>query len=97
MRRKRKHVCQCFQPNFRKFVPVRKYKASGRIQTQILYRSALEALKLHNVDEMSHIEAAAHMGISQPTYSRLLAQSYKIISHALVYGETITIVDEEAV
>ena len=42
----------------------------------------LEALKLHDVDELEHIEATKKMKISQPTFGRILDSAYKKIAEA---------------
>lgn len=96
-RRRRNNVCRCYQPIVRKLLPQNQIGKIACKNPQILYRHELEAIKLHDVDELSHTEAASHMGISQPTYSRLLSKSYKTIANALVHGHEIHIIDEEVV
>lgn len=56
-----------------------------------LSRDEFEALKLHEVDNLSHIEAASKMLISQPTFSRILDKAHKKIAYAIVYGQAIKI------
>lgn len=51
----------------------------------------MEALKLHDVDGLEQIAAAEKMGISQPTFGRILNAAYKKIAHALVHGKAIKI------
>ncbi len=56
-----------------------------------LYDDEFEALKLHNFDGFSQIEAAKAMKISQPTFGRILNSAYKKISEALFEGKAIAI------
>lgn len=50
-----------------------------------------EAIKLHDFDQLSQIEAALAMKISQPTFGRILHSAYKKISQALLEGKAIAI------
>jgi len=59
----------------------------------ILERDEVEALKLHDVDELEQIEAAKKMNISQPTFGRILDKAYKKIARAIIKGEAIRIVN----
>ena len=56
-----------------------------------LSREEFEALKLHDVDNIPHIESAKKMHISQPTFTRILDRAYKKIAYAIVYGQAIKI------
>lgn len=51
----------------------------------------VEALKLHDVDNLEQIEAAAKMQISQPTFGRVLNKAYKKIANAIITGKAIRI------
>ena len=57
-----------------------------------LFHDELEALKLHDVDGLGHIEAAKKMKVSQPTFGRILDKAYKKIATAIVKGKAIKIV-----
>lgn len=46
----------------------------------------LEALRLADVEGMEQQEAAQRMGVSRPTFSRVLAQARAAVSQALVHG-----------
>ncbi len=94
MSRKKKKVCQCFQPVIKKYIPFFSNEKIGSDESQVLYRNELEAIKLHDVDGLSHQEAANHMGISQPTFSRLLTGSYQTIAQAIVNGHEIHVLHE---
>ena len=51
----------------------------------------LEALKLHDVDDLEQIDAAKKMKISQPTFARILNSAYKKIAEAIIKGKAIRI------
>ena len=51
----------------------------------------LEALKLHDVDELDQIKAAKKMNVSQPTFGRILDKAYKKIAIAIIKGKAIKI------
>ena len=57
----------------------------------VLERDELEAIKLHDVDELEHTEAAKKMKVSQPTFGRILDSSYKKIANAIIFGKAIRI------
>ncbi len=71
------------------------YKPQGiclkKLETIILHDDEFEAIKLHDVDDLSHIEAAKKMNISQPTFGRILNAAYKKLSTALYQGKAIAI------
>lgn len=71
------------------------YKPQGiclkNLDTITLHDDEFEAIKLHDVDDLSHIEAANRMNISQPTFGRILNSAYKKISTALYHGKAIAI------
>lgn len=57
----------------------------------VLERDELEALKLHDVDNLDHIGAAKRMKVSQPTFGRILDSAYKKIAEAIISGKAIRI------
>jgi len=57
----------------------------------VLERDELEALKLHDVDELEQIDAAKKMEISQPTFGRIIDRAYKKIARAIIEGKAIRI------
>ena len=61
------------------------------LEEVVLERDELEALKLHDVDGLEHIDAANKMKISQPTFGRILDNAYKKIAKAIVFGKAIRI------
>jgi predicted DNA-binding protein (UPF0251 family) len=42
----------------------------------------LEAIKLHDVDDLEQIESAKKMNVSQPTFGRILDRAYKKIAES---------------
>jgi len=57
-----------------------------------LLSDELEALKLHDVDELDQIDAAKKMNVSQPTFGRILDKAYKKVAIAIIKGKAIKIV-----
>lgn len=51
----------------------------------------LEALRLVDVEDLYHVEAAARMGISRQTLDRIVAKARKKVAGALVRGEALRI------
>ena len=56
-----------------------------------LYEDEFEAIKLYDIDELSQIQAAKKMNISQPTFGRIVHAAYKKMSTALYKGKAIAI------
>ncbi|MGD9129495.1 MAG: DUF134 domain-containing protein [Candidatus Woesebacteria bacterium] len=56
-----------------------------------LLTDELEALKLHDLDNLDQINCAKKMNISQPTFARILDKAYKKIAKAIVLGRAIRI------
>lgn len=61
------------------------------LEEVILLPDELEALKLHDIDGLEQIVAAKKMKISQSTFARILASTYKKIAKALIFGKAIRI------
>ena len=51
----------------------------------------LEAIRLADAEGLDHEEAAERMGISRPTFSRLVAEARGIVARGLVNGWAIRI------
>jgi uncharacterized protein len=66
------------------------YKPRGiplvSLNCAVLPVEGLEALRLADAEALEHAEAARQMGVSRPTFSRLLAESRRIVANALVNG-----------
>lgn len=61
------------------------------IEESLLTVEEFEALRLKDLDGLEQEKAAIRMGISQPTFNRLLASARKKVSEALVEGRAIKI------
>jgi predicted DNA-binding protein (UPF0251 family) len=85
-RPKRRRIIK-FNPSVRYFkprgVPLR------HLQEVNIKPDELQALKLYDVDGLSQIKAAKKMGISQPTFGRILKRAYHKIAQALIKGQAI--------
>ena len=57
----------------------------------VLTVEELEALKLKDSKNLSEIESAKKMGISQPTFNRLISSAHKKVADALSTGAAIKI------
>lgn len=51
----------------------------------------LEALRLADADSLDHFVAAERMGVSRPTFSRILSEARQIVARALSNGWAIHI------
>lgn len=75
--------------------PVRYYKPQGiplsDLSEVILSLDGLEALRLADADNLDQTEAAALMGISRPTFSRLLREARFAVATALSQGSALRI------
>ena len=61
------------------------------LEEVILEADELEAVKLHDVDDLEQKEAAKKMKISQPTFARIINSAYKKIAEGLIEGKAIRI------
>lgn len=50
-----------------------------------------EALRLADLDGLSHQEAAEKMGVSRATFGRILRQARGVVAQVLVHGEALRI------
>jgi len=61
------------------------------LEEVILASDEFEAIRLYDCDNLDQITAAKQMGISQPTFARILQRAYKKIAQAIVCGKAIRI------
>jgi len=84
-----------FQPNTYYFkprgIPLRE------LEEIELQPDELEALKLYEIDNLEQTQAAVKMGISQPTFARLLAVANKKIAQAIIHGKAIKIIKKKEI
>jgi uncharacterized protein len=75
--------------------PVRFYKPQGiplgQLRGVTLTLDGFEAIRLADAEGLDHEKAAERMGISRPTFSRLLAEARGIVARGLVNGWAIRI------
>jgi len=57
----------------------------------------LEALRLADIEGLSQIEAAKLMGVSQPTFHRILKEARRKASMAVLGGEPVIVQDQSAI
>lgn len=57
----------------------------------VLLREEIEALKLYEIDGLDQKQSAKQMGVSQPTFARMLDAAHKKISEAIINGKAIRI------
>ena len=84
MVRPRNLRCVCAEPRATYFKP--QGIPMHALQGVVLPVDGLEALRLADAEGLDHGEAAARMQISRSTFSRLLAESRRIVATALVNG-----------
>jgi predicted DNA-binding protein (UPF0251 family) len=63
----------------------------GQLRGVTLTLDGLEALRLADAEGMEHEQAAELMGVSRPTFSRLLSEARGIVAKGLVNGWAIRI------
>lgn len=86
--------CRCvgFQPRFLYFAPRQGAESSGSdTDESILKVEELESIRLKDYLRLSQDEAAERMGVSQPTFHRILSEARRKIAEALVEGKAIRI------
>ena len=77
----------CFSPKVEYFkprgVPLR------QLAEVVLKSDEIEALKLYELERLNQVAAAAQMGISQPTFARILDRVQHKLAIAVIYGQAI--------
>jgi len=63
----------------------------GVLEEVLLGRDEVEAIRLKNLIGLSQEEAAAQMGVSQPTFHRLLLSAHQKLTDAVVNGKALRI------
>jgi predicted DNA-binding protein (UPF0251 family) len=87
--------CRCVgvKPNFLLFEPRRGEKTpnSEVCEGLILKVEELESIRLKDYLQLSQEEAAKRMGVSQPTFHRIVSEAHRKIAEAFVVGKAIRI------
>lgn len=78
-----------FNPDYTYFKP--RGVPLSEIEEIELRLDELEAIKLADLEELYHEDAAKKMNVSRQTFDRILIQAHKTISDALVNGKAILI------
>ncbi len=78
-----------FRPDVTYFKPAG--VSMAELQQSVLTVDELEALRLKDMEGLEQEECASKMGISQPTFHRLVSTARKKIATALVEGSAIKI------
>ena len=76
-----------FAPGVTYFRP----RGAVKLDESLLTMDELEAVRLNDYEELDQEKAAKKMGISQPTFHRLLLSARRKIADALVNGKAIRI------
>jgi len=63
----------------------------AELEESMLTLDEFEALRLHDLQGLDQNEAAKKMGVSQPTFNRLLRSARKKVVDALVHGKAIRV------
>ncbi len=82
-----------FQPNSYYFKP--RGIPMRELEEVVLEVDELEALKLYEVDGLDQTQSAVTMGISQPTFARILDSASKKVALAIIKGHAIKIIQKE--
>ncbi|MEM0449342.1 MAG: DUF134 domain-containing protein [Methanomassiliicoccales archaeon] len=54
----------------------------------------LEAVRLADLEMLNQLEAAERMGVSQPTFSRILASGRRKMAEAVIHGKALRIIPQ---
>ena len=79
----------CWQPDFTYFKPAG--VGMRALEEAVLQVDELEAIRLKDLEELEQEKAASKMGISQPTFHRVLLDARKKVADALVNGKIIRV------
>lgn len=92
MRPTKARIIGCIPP-YSQFHPVQDSdsKENGSTEMITVELDMLEAMRLVDVEGMSHERAAQSMGISSPTLCRILAKGRRLTAQALITGAIINI------
>lgn len=88
MSRPKKERTVCLDPNIRCFAPV---WTENKTDIVDIFCDELEALKLVDLDGLCMKEWWEKMGISAPTFNRIVSKAHKKITDAIVNGKALAI------
>jgi uncharacterized protein len=91
---KRRARCISFNPSHTCFKPC---GVRGRgLETQELRADEFEALRLMDYEGLYQEECAQRMGVSRPTFSRMIAEARRKVADVLVHGKRLLIVADSS-
>lgn len=93
MTRPKNFRCINFDPQVVYFKP--RGVPLSTLEEEELQSDELEALRLHDVEELDQKAAAEKMKVSQPTFGRILNKAYQKMARAIVEGKAIRIMRKE--
>jgi len=79
----------CFDPNYKVFKP--QGIPMDELSSIEMELDELEAMRLSDVEDLSQAEAARRMGISQPTFNRIISGARSKVATALTEGVALKI------
>src|SRR3989339_986500 len=79
----------CFDPNYKVFKP--QGIPMSELSSIEIELDELEALRLSDVEDLSQVDAAKKMDISQPTFNRILSGARSKVAEALTDGMALRI------
>lgn len=85
--KKRRHIR--FSPGIKYFKP--RGVPMNSLQEVLLYPDEIQAIKLYDQEGLQQKECAKKMGISQPTFARIIRDAHKKVGEALINGYAIKI------
>lgn len=87
--------CRCVgvKPNFLFFEPRRgEITPDPELYERVILKvEELESIRLKDYQQLSQEEAAKRMGVSQPTFHRIISEAHRKIAEAFVEGKAIRI------
>ncbi|MEA5097031.1 MAG: DUF134 domain-containing protein [Burkholderiaceae bacterium] len=93
MARPRKHrlvACEIHATYFKpQGIPIR------QLEEIVLDMDEVEAIRLADIENLYHAEAALKMGVSRPTFGNIIASAHKKIATALLGGKALRISDAD--
>jgi len=75
-------------PQVLNFIPAEQHQAQ---RTNILKLEELEAIRLKDLEGLDQVDCAREMGVSRPTFQRILLSAREKVADSLVNGKAIQI------
>ena len=90
---RRRCRCVSVKPNFLLFEPrLGERTPNQEVRERLILKvEELESIRLKDYQQLSQEEAAKKMGVSQPTFHRIVSEAHRKIAEAFVEGKAIRI------